>query len=149
MIITDAYLDMMDETDQLITYILQSDVMHDYQTKKNALQSDEEAQALITAFEKMKDDYEDVQRFGMYHPDYYDIMRNVRSIKRKMDMHETVAAFKIAERQMQQFLDEISKLLAESISDTIMVPIDGAALTDSGCSSGSCGTGGSCGCQAS
>lgn len=149
MIITESYVDIMNETDQLITYIIQSDVMQTYQERKLALDTDLEAQSLIKAFEEMKDDYEDVQRFGMYHPDYYDIMKNVRSVKRKMDMHDKVAAFKIAERQMQQFLDEISKLLAESVSENIMVPQDGAALTDSGCSSGSCGTGGSCGCQAS
>lgn len=149
MIITESYIDIMNETDQLITYILQSDVMQTYEEAKLALDTDLEAQSLIKAFEAMKDDYEDVQRFGMYHPDYYDIMKNVRSVKRKMDMDDKVAAFKIAERQMEQFLYEISKLLAESVSENIMVPYDGAALTDSGCSSGSCGTGGSCGCQAS
>lgn len=149
MIITDTYLDVMNETDVLVDYILQSDVMQLYNERKQALEEDEEAQSHIQAFERMKDDYEDVQRFGMYHPDYYDIMKNVRGVKRKMDMNEKVAAFKIAERQLQQFLDEISKMLASSVSDNIMVPTDGAALTDSGCSSGSCGTGGSCGCQAS
>lgn len=149
MIITESYIDIMNETDQLITYILQSDVMQTYEEAKLALDTDLEAQTLIKAFEAMKDDYEDVQRFGMYHPDYYDIMKNVRSVKRKMDMDDKVAAFKIAERQMEQFLYEISKLLAESVSENIMVPYDGAALTDSGCSSGGCGTGGSCGCQAS
>lgn len=149
MIITESYIDIMNETDQLITYILQSDVMQTYEEAKLALDTDLEAQTLIKAFEAMKDDYEDVQRFGMYHPDYYDIMKNVRSVKRKMDMDDKVAAFKIAERQMEQFLYDISKLLAESVSENIMVPLDGAALTDSGCSSGGCGTGGSCGCQAS
>jgi len=149
LIITDTYLDLMNETDVLVDYILQSDVMQLYNERKQALEEDEEAQSHIQAFERMKEDYEDVQRFGMYHPDYYDIMKNVRGVKRKMDMNEKVAAFKIAERQLQQFLDEISKMLAHSVSDKIMVPMDGAALTDSGCSSGSCGTGGSCGCQAS
>src|SRR5699024_9440631 len=99
--------DLMNETDVLVDYILQSDVMQLYNERKQALEEDEEAQSHIQAFERMKEDYEDVQRFGMYHPDYYDIMKNVRGVKRKMDMNEKVAAFKIAERQLQQFLDEI------------------------------------------
>lgn len=149
MIITDTYIELMNETDTLIELILHSDMMNIYNERKLALENDEEAQSLIRAFEQIKDDYEDVQRFGMYHPDYYDIMKTVRSVKRKMDMNDKVASFKIAERQLQQFLDEISKTLAHSVSEQIMVPMDGAALTDSGCSSGSCGTGGSCSCQAS
>src|SRR5690625_3310963 len=97
----------------------------------------------------MKDQYEDVQRFGRYHPDYQEIMKNIRSSKRKMDMNEFVAAFKVAERNLQRFLDEISEYIARSVSDTIMVPKEDLALSDSGCSSGSCGSGGTCGCQAS
>lgn len=149
MIISDEHLNVLDKADELVEYITQSDIVQKYNEAKHAMETDEDAQTYIKDFESMKDQYEDVQRFGMYHPDYYEIMRTVRSAKRKMDMHEKVAAFKIAERQLQQFLDEISEIIARSTSEHIMVPKDGAALTDGGCSSGSCGTGGSCGCQAS
>lgn len=59
-----------------------------------------------------------------------------------MDMNDKVAKFKIAERNLQKLLDEISQFVAQSVSAQIKAPQDGAALTDSGC-----GHGGACGCS--
>lgn len=149
MIATLEYIDILDKTDVVSRMIIASDVMNEYKNAYDTLQNDQEAQQLIRAFNRMKEHYEDVQRFGRYHPDYNEIMKNVRSTKRKMDMNPYVAAFKIAERNLQTFLDEISEQIAHSVSEHIIVPKDGLALTESGCSSGGCGSGGSCGCQAS
>lgn len=149
MIATLEYIDILEKTEGLSKMIIASDIMNEYQNAYDTLQNDKEAQQLIRAFNRMKEHYEDVQRFGRYHPDYNEIMKNVRSAKRKMDMNSSVAAFKIAERNLQSFLDEISEQIAHSVSEHIIVPKDGLALTDSGCSSGGCGSGGSCGCQAS
>ncbi|GEN86610.1 YlbF family regulator [Oceanobacillus sojae] len=143
MIATMEYVDILDESEFVGKMILQSDVMEQYQSAKKALDEDKEAQNLIKTFADVKEHYEDVQRFGRYHPDYYDIMKQVRSKKRDMDMHNKVAAFKIAERNLQKLLDEISQFVAESVSEQIKAPKDGAALTDSGCG---CGSGGACGC---
>ncbi|GGP15778.1 YlbF family regulator [Oceanobacillus neutriphilus] len=143
MIATMEYVDILDESELVGRMILQSDVMEQYQSAKKALDEDKEAQNLIRTFADVKEHYEDVQRFGRYHPDYYDIMKQVRSKKRDMDMHDKVAAFKIAERNLQKLLDEISQFVAESVSEQIKAPKDGAALTDSGCG---CGSGGACGC---
>src|SRR5699024_9437226 len=126
-----------------------SDVLHPYKEANNAMKVDEEAQRLMRAFSHMKDQYDFVQRIGHYHADYHTFMKEVRSAKRQMNMHHTVAGFKVQERNLQRFLDEISECIAGSAREHIMVPKDGAALTDSGCSSGGCGSGGSCGCQAS
>lgn len=149
MIATLEYVDILDKTDAVSKMILASDVMNDYEVAHDTLQNDKEAQQLIRAFNRMKEHYEDVQRFGRYHPDYNEIMKNVRSTKRKMDMNPSVAAFKVAERNLQSFLDEISEQIAHSVSEHIIVPKDGLASTDSSCSTGGCGSGGSCGCQAS
>ncbi len=140
---------MLDKADELSQLILQSEVMHEYRVASNALENDEEAQSLIKAFTHIKEHYDDVQRFGHYHPDFREIMQNVRSTKRKMDMNHFVASFKLAERNLQRFLDDVSECIARSVSEQVMVPKEGLALTDGGCASGSCGTGGSCGCKAS
>jgi len=149
MIMTMEHVNMLDKADELSQMILQSDVVYEYRKATHALENDEEAQSLIKAFTNIKEDYEDVQRFGHYHPDYREIMTNVRSTKRKMDMNRYVASFKLAERNLQRFLDEISECIAHSVSEQVMVPKDDLALTDSGCSSGGCGSGGSCGCKVS
>lgn len=143
MIATLEYVEILDRSELLGEMIIQSDVTEEYIKAKTALHNDQEAQQLIKDFTAMKSHYEDVQRFGKYHPDYSKIMKDVRATKRKMDMHEKVAAFKMAERNLQRLLDEISKYVASSVSEQIKVPRDGAALTDSGCG---CGSGGSCGC---
>lgn len=143
MIASMEYVSILDFTDELGQMVLHSDVMKDYHQKKLTLEQNEEAQQLIKAFLNIKEHYDDIQRFGKYHPDYQAIMKDVRQKKRAMDMHDAVAEFKIAERNLQNLLDEISEHIAGSVSLEIKVPKEGAALSDSGCG---CGSGGSCGC---
>lgn len=144
MIATMEYVTILDDAEELGKIVFDSDVMKDYLEKKASLEQDEEAQKLIKVFNDIKEHYEDIQRFGRYHPDYQEIMKKVRSTKRAVDMHESVAVFKVAERNLQSLLDDISEMIAFSVSNQIKVPKDGALLTDSGCSS--CGSGGACGC---
>lgn len=143
MIATLEYVDILDRSELLGKMVLQSDVMKAYNRSQKELNEDNEAQKLIKYFKNIKSHYEDVQRFGRYHPDYNEIMKQVRASKREMDMNDKVASFKIAERNLQKLLDEISELVALSTSEEIKAPKDGAALTDSGCG---CGSGGGCGC---
>lgn len=149
MIMSIEHVQMLDKADELSQMINQSEVMRAYQKANNDLLMNEQAQSLIKNFSNIKEQYEDVQRFGHYHPDYHEIMKNVRSTKRKMDMDPYVAAFKLAERNLQRFLDDVSEYIAESVSEQVMVPRDGLALTDGGCATGGCGTGGGCGCKVS
>lgn len=144
MIGTIEYADILDHSEVVSDMVLKSDVMESYKDARKALDEDAEAQQLIKAFNDIKEQYEEVQRFGRYHPDFNDIMKKVRSTKREMDMHEKVAAFKVAERNLQKMLDDISEYIAFSVSDEIKAPRDGAALTDTGC-----GHGGKCGCNVS
>ena len=143
MIATLEYVDILDHSEQLGKMVMNSDAMESYKNAQHVLNQDKEAQQLIKAFIDIKDHYEDIQRFGRYHPDYNEIMKKVRSIKREMDMNDKVAAFKIAERNLQKMLDEISQYIALSVSEQIKAPKDGAALSDSGCG---CGSGGGCSC---
>lgn len=144
MIASMEYVDILDRAEFLGGMVLKSDVYEEYDHARQAMENDDEAQQLINAFNDIKSHYEDVQRFGRYHPDYNQIMKEVRSTKRAMDMHEKVAAYKIAERNLQKLLDEISEYVSESVSTDVKAPKDGAALTDSGC-----GSGGNCGCNVS
>lgn len=143
MIATLEYASILDRSETLGKMVMDSEVMEAYNQSRKELNEDITAQQLIKAFADIKDHYEDIQRFGRYHPDYNEIMKTVRMSKREMDMNDKVAAFKIAERNLQKLLDQISQYIAESVSEQIKAPKDGAALTDSGCG---CGSGGSCGC---
>lgn len=135
------YVHVLDQAEQLGKMILSSELAEAYNRTREALNNNQEAQRLISNFIALKEDYEEIQRFGRYHPDYNKIMKRVREVKREMDMHDHVAAFKVAERNLQRLLDDVSTCLAASVSEQVKVPVDGAALTDTGCASGS-----SCGC---
>lgn len=146
MLATQEIVDIIDDSERIGQMIIHSDVMQAYLVAKSELANDQEAQRLINQFNHTKEQYEEVQRFGRYHPDYSKIMKEIRQTKREMDMNEKVATFKVAERNIQTLLDEISTSIAHSVSEQIKVPKEGALFTDSGCG---CGSGGSCGCQAS
>ncbi|WP_188205686.1 YlbF family regulator [Alkalibacillus aidingensis] len=141
-------IDVLEQAEKLGQMIKESEDYEIYTEYKKALYQDPEANRLMTDFQNMKDDYEDVQRFGRYHPDYTKIMKEIRQLKRDLDMHDSVAAFKQKETQLQTLLDDVSEIVAHSISPNIKAPRDGIALKDSGDGCG-CGSGGQCGCQAS
>ncbi|WP_090792721.1 YlbF family regulator [Pelagirhabdus alkalitolerans] len=143
MLATTEIVDVLDLTEELAEMIVNSEEMINYIEKKNHLKQDTHAQTVIKQFESLKEKYEDVQRFGRYHPDYNKIMKETRLKKREVDMLESVAQFKIAERSLQTLLEQVTESIAHSISPQIMVPKDGAIMTDSSCG---CGSGGSCGC---
>src|SRR5699024_711970 len=115
MIMTLEHVQILDQTDHLIDMIKQSDVMGEYECALKQLEENEEAQSLIRSFKHIKEHYEDVQRFGRYHPDYQEIMKNVRSSKRKMDMNEYVAKFKLRSEEhtseLQSRFDLVCRLL--------------------------------------
>ncbi|WP_243289992.1 YlbF family regulator [Bacillus sp. FJAT-47783] len=139
---------LLDQADMLAKMILRSEIAEHYRRSLYKLEQDKEAQRIIEQFKKTKDLYEDVMRFGKYHPDYKVISKNMREIKRELDLNERVAEFKKAERGLQQLLDEISMYIGRSVSEHIKVPTGNPYFDATPCGSG-CGSGGSCGCKAS
>ncbi|WNS79827.1 YlbF family regulator [Domibacillus sp. DTU_2020_1001157_1_SI_ALB_TIR_016] len=138
-------INIADAADALGDMILQSEQAVQYRECYKKLYTEESVKHKIVAFSRLKEQYEEVQRFGRYHPDYKRIMMETRTAKREMDMDEYVAAFRRAETELQQLLDEVSLLVARSVSEQVKVPGAGSIFS-SGC--GSCGSGGSCGCSA-
>lgn len=61
---------ILDKAEQLAKAIICSDIAEDYRKCYKELQEDMEVQTLIQQFTAMKERYEEVQRFGKYHPDF-------------------------------------------------------------------------------
>ncbi|MES9683173.1 regulator [Bacillus sp. AFS001701] len=142
-------LQLITVSEELASMIAQSDVADQYRTSYIALNNDKTAQEIISRFMKTKDLYEDVQRFGKYHPDYKEIRKKMSEVKRELQLNDTIAAFKQAEDQVQLLLDETSYLIAQAVSPSVKVPAGNPFFvnTGGGCSTGGCGTGGKCGCK--
>ncbi|KFN01810.1 YlbF family regulator [Bacillus clarus] len=137
---------VLDKAEELAKAIICSDIAEDYRKCYRALQEDLEAQTLIRQFTAMKERYEEVQRFGKYHPDYTFVSTNMRELKRSVDLHEKIAAFKKVENALQKLLDEVSAAIGSEVSSSIKVPT-GNPFFDAGGCGGGCGTGGGCGCK--
>lgn len=147
MMMTSEWAIILDEADELSRMILSSEAAQALREAYTAVYSNELLVKEINTFQRMKDQYEDVQRFGKYHPDYKQIMKSIREQKRKLDLDEQISALKLAENDFQDILDDISLVLGKTVSDAVMVPVNNPfASSSSSCGSG-CGTGGSCSCS--
>jgi cell fate (sporulation/competence/biofilm development) regulator YlbF (YheA/YmcA/DUF963 family) len=149
MMMTSEWAFILDEVDELSEMIRQSTEYRALQQAHEAVYSNEVLVQQIEAFNRMKEQYEDVQRFGKYHPDYKTIMKDIRHMKRALDVDERVSNLRLAENRYQDLLDEVSLIIGKSVSQAVKVPVSNPFFSqDSGCGSG-CGSGGSCSCSAS
>lgn len=140
-------IEILEKADQLAAMIIDSEEAEHYRQCLYKLKNNKETQKKISDFVKMKEHYEEVQRFGKYHPDYKKVMMSVRELKRDMDLDMNVAEFRKAENAIQAILDEVSALIGRSVSEHIKVPTGNPFFdSTSGCGGG-CRTGGSCGCS--
>ncbi|MGI2774528.1 YlbF family regulator [Bacillus cytotoxicus] len=137
---------ILDKAEQLAQAVVYSDIAENYRKCFKDLQEDSEAQELIRQFAAMKEHYEEVRRFGKYHPDYAFVSKKMRELKRSVDLHDKIAAFKKAESNLQKLLDEVSVVIGSEVSSSIKVPT-GNPFFDAGGCGGGCGSGGSCGCK--
>ncbi|EKN66312.1 hypothetical protein BABA_16227 [Neobacillus bataviensis LMG 21833] len=144
MLATIERIELLENAESLAKMVLESDIAEQYQICLYKMQHNKETQRKIKQFVGLKELYEEVQRFGKYHPDYKKVMMQIREYKREMDLDPFVAEFKVAENELQDLLDQISRLVGNSVSEHIKVP-SGNPFFDNGHGSG-CGTGGSCGC---
>ncbi|MER1955863.1 MAG: YlbF family regulator [Solibacillus sp.] len=148
MLMTSDWIMILDEVDELSAMILSSTQAQTYRSAHKAVYEDEALSAQIKAFQRLKDHYEDVQRFGKYHPDYHTIMKQIRTEKRALDLNEQVAMLKIAENEYQDLLDEISFIIGRSVSEAVKIPASNPFFASASSCGTSCGTGGGCSCSA-
>ncbi|MED4203341.1 YlbF family regulator [Neobacillus mesonae] len=142
MLATLERVQLLEYAEDLAKMVLDSDIAEQYQDSLYKMQHNQETQKKIKRFVGMKELYEEVQRFGKYHPDYKRVMSQIREYKREMDLDPNVAAFKLAENDLQTLLDQISKAIGAAVSEHIKVP-SGNPFFETG---HGCGSGGSCGC---
>ena len=86
MLMTSDWVFILDEVDELSAMILSSQAAQNLRQAYKAVYEDAELSIQIKTFQRLKDQYEDVQRFGKYHPDYNTIMKKIRTEKRQLDL---------------------------------------------------------------
>lgn len=145
---TEKWLDILEASDMLAAQIVQSDLVQQYFEAKRAVYGDEQLVQHIEQFLQMKERYEEVQRFGKYHPDYREVMTTVRKQKRALDLNEKIATYRLAETELQGMLDLVGYTLAQAVSTNVAVDSSNPFFETSSCGTG-CASGGACNCSAS
>ena len=138
---------ILEQAEEIAQMIIQSEIADYYMSCIYKVKNNSDTQQKIRAFVTMKEKYEEVQRFGKYHPDYKTIIKDMRGLKREMDLDENVSEFRKAENALQSLLDEVSIRIGRSVSEHIKV-LTGNPFFENQSHSGGCGSGGSCGCSA-
>lgn len=138
---------ILDEAEKIASMIIHSEEAEQYRQCLYRLKTNKVTQRKINEFIQMKELYEEVQRFGKYHPDYKNVMKSIREIKRSMDLDIHVAEFRKAENDLQALLDKVSTIIGRSVSEQIKVPTGNPFFDSSSSCGGGCGTGGACGCS--
>jgi cell fate (sporulation/competence/biofilm development) regulator YlbF (YheA/YmcA/DUF963 family) len=141
-------IELLEKAELLAKMILESDIAEQYQICLYNLQHNKETQRKINRFVNLKEHYDEVQRFGKYHPDYKLVMGQIREVKREMDLDPLVANFKLAENDLQYLLDEVGMIVAGAVSEHIKVPTSNPFFETSTSHGSGCGGGGSCSCSA-
>ncbi len=140
-------IEILEEAEKIAFLIIHSVEAEQYRQCLYKLKTNKVTQRKINDFVQMKEQYEEVQRFGKYHPDYKTAMKSIREIKRTMDLDIHVAEFRKAENALQALLDEVSAIIGRSVSEQIKVPTGNPFFDSSSSCGGGCGTGGACGCS--
>lgn len=148
MIMTYEWAEITDFADELSQMILQSEQADLYRAAYASVYNDKNLADEIQAFARLKDQYEEVQRFGKYHPEYSRVMKQIRVDKRRLDLNEKVANLRLAENELQDLMDQVSFILGRSVSEAVKIPSSNPFFSSDSSCGGSCGTGGGCSCSA-
>lgn len=148
MIMTFDWVQITDSAEELSHMILESEQAKNYNDAYNDVYQNKSLSDEIHAFARLKERYEEVQRFGKYHPDYKLVMKQIRVDKRRLDLNERVAALRLAENELQDLLDQVSFIIGRSVSEAVKIPSSNPFFSSDSSCGGSCGTGGGCSCSA-
>lgn len=138
MIYDDHFFAIEDQIDSLVTSLVESDVFHSYQQAKQTMYQDHEVQASALAFRRAKEEFEQIERFGKFAPDYKEKQRALRKAKRALDVKEEVAEFRFSENDVQGILDEMCMTIAHQVSEEIKVDAGSPFFTTSSGCGGNC-----------
>ncbi|MFB8625236.1 YlbF family regulator [Enterococcus casseliflavus] len=121
MIYDEAFFEIEDQIDSLVTAIKASETCRNYQIAKQTMHQDPVAQELMRTFLEKKLDFERIEAYGAYAPDFKEKKRAMRTAKRQLDLNEQVSEYRWSETQLQRLLDELTVAISTCFSPTVKV----------------------------
>lgn len=138
---------LLSRTCDLSDALMQSVEIADYVYWKQRMANDPDAGDMLKQMARVKERFEECERFGHFHPNYHEALAAVKAMEESMEQVESIREFKRAEQALDRLLYDVSVTIAHAVSESVKVP-GNEPLTASvgGCGSGGCGAGGSCSC---
>lgn len=121
MIYTSEIVWLEEAVDELVTTILTTSTGLTYKKQQEILAADLPAQSLKNNFLKEKEKFAEWEQYGKLAPGYREKMLALRKMKRQLDVLPNVAAFRKAETDLQEELDEVALKVSHLISTEIKV----------------------------
>ncbi|MCK5762021.1 MAG: YlbF family regulator [Candidatus Izimaplasma sp.] len=89
---------------------------------KDLMDTDTATIKLITDFNEDKTKYNEVSKYGEYHPDLKEVKIALSKSKEALFANETISEYKKLEKEVQKILDNISRRIARSVSLKVKHP---------------------------
>lgn len=116
--------------DQLCQYLKTSQVYQDYLVAKKAYYDDQNLQAQIQSFCRLRDEVLLIEQYDRTSPKYHEKKLQLIREKKQLDMQEKVYAFHVAETDLQTVFDWISREISASVSPAIKVDAGNPLLSN-------------------
>lgn len=133
MIITENFFEIEDQTERLIQEILQSPETLVYRKRQAELYASPETIEKRAQFLAAKDEVEQMAHYGEFVPGFKEKQRTLRKRKRELDLDESVAAYRVAETNLQNILDTVGRQVAKTVSEEIKVDAGNPFFESKGC----------------
>ncbi len=86
------------------------------------IEQNPQLQQLISGFNQAKLQYDEVSKYGKYHPDLKEVQLRLKDVKENLYTNDIIKEYKELEQYIQKQLNGISKALAQSVSKKIKHP---------------------------
>lgn len=101
--------------------LIDSQLVNSYVASYFEMDKSQEVEILKRDFVKAKEDFEKIEAYGSYAPDFKEKRRAVRKMKRQLDTNKLVGDFKYNETSFQNMLDYLTFDIANSVSEGMKV----------------------------
>ena len=132
MVDTQEYIEL---TEAVSKEIANLEAVKSYKGFQKKIMSDPAIGELIRVFERARDEYEDIQRFGEYYPQKDQVRLRLVHAKSALFENPQVAGFKKCEKEIHSILEQVSRVLNEAVE------------FETGNTTGGCCSGSSCSCS--
>jgi cell fate (sporulation/competence/biofilm development) regulator YlbF (YheA/YmcA/DUF963 family) len=91
---------------------------------KKVMDSDPYIIDLLKRFKKSKAKFEEVSKYGKYHPELKIVQIEFAKVKTEVFTNNIIQKYKQMEKELQKVLDDASREIAQSVSPNIKHPND-------------------------